>query len=85
MNPTIDSIDFLEENEIDVQIGDLLSSINNRTKILKESLVAKQKSLFQIPIVSEIDVDLSHCDDDFVSENDTTSILNESVTTVVNY
>ena len=72
MNPTIDSIDFLEENEIDVQIGDLLSSINNRTKILKESLIAKQKSLFQLPILADIEVDISRCDDDYLSENDTT-------------
>lgn len=72
MNPIIDSIDFLEENEIDVQIGDLLSSINNRTKILKESLIAKQKSLFQLPILADIEVDISRCDDDYLSENDTT-------------
>jgi hypothetical protein len=72
VNPTIDSIDFLEENEIDVQIGDLLSSINNRTKILKESLIAKQKSLFQLPILADIEVDISRCDDDYLSENDTT-------------
>lgn len=72
MNPTIDSIDFLEEKEIDVQIGDLLSSINNRTKILKESLIAKQKSLFQLPILADIEVDISRCDDDYLSENDTT-------------
>ncbi len=72
MNPKIDSIDFLVENEIDVQIGDLLSSINNRTKILKESLIAKQKSLSQLPILADIEVDISRCDDDYLSENDTT-------------
>jgi hypothetical protein len=72
VNPKIDSIDFLVENEIDVQIGDLLSSINNRTKILKESLIAKQKSLSQLPILADIEVDISRCDDDYLSENDTT-------------
>lgn len=77
-------IEFVPEEcffgvDIDLQIGDLFSSINNRTNLLKKSLAAKKHS--PVIEVGEIDVDLSRFEEDNESA---TSALNESMTTVVN-
>ena len=59
--------------DIDLQIGDLFSSINNQTNLLKKSLAAKTAKIE----VAEFDVDISRTEDDHQSE------LNLSVSTVV--
>lgn len=70
LEPIEPVLDFNETHEIDIQIGDLFSSISQRTTSLKKSLAAKN-----VPEpVEHIDVDLS---------KDEVDSLNMSITTVV--